>query len=282
MFVTAPVDTEDESLRTAPLTSARELDSPPAGIDLLVIPEVSTGTYVVGFAVSERAILRSLRLRYQVFNEELGEGLMSSRATGIDRDIYDDQMHHLVLLERSSETVVGTYRLQTARRGLSKAGIYSDNQYDLRPIEPLFNELVEAGRVCIAQGHRTAEGVFALWKGVRRYMRLLEQRYLFGCCSLTTLDPKDGWRAKKTLRAMKCLHPQFMLEARPSFSCGDPLEEFDPEIGPALKLPKLFGAYMRLGCSVASQPGIDREFGTVDFVVLLDAKKVSLSSLLLG
>jgi putative hemolysin len=47
----------------------------------------------------------------------------------------------------------------------------------------------------------------------------------------------------------------------------------------SFRLPKLFSAYVRLGAKVISEPAIDREFGTVDFLILQDALALSLSSL---
>ena len=44
-------------------------------------------------------------------------------------------------------------------------------------------------------------------------------------------------------------------------------------------LPKLFRIYLRLGAQVLSEPAVDRDFGTIDFLVMLDALGVGLSSL---
>jgi len=50
-------------------------------------------------------------------------------------------------------------------------------------------------------------------------------------------------------------------------------------LGPAIKLPKLFRTYMTMGAHVISGPAIDRDFGTVDFIVFLDATIVTFSQL---
>ena len=51
------------------------------------------------------------------------------------------------------------------------------------------------------------------------------------------------------------------------------------EVEPQYKLPKLFRTYIRLGTKVISEPAIDLEFGTVDFLVLQDGKKFTFSQL---
>lgn len=247
--------------------------------DFVFLPENRDSRYLVGFAISPRGAEKAFRLRYQVFNLELGEGLANSHATGLDRDIFDDQMAHLVLVERSSGEVVGTYRLQTVRHGLGHKGIYSAQEYDLASMEPYFDRAVECGRACIALGHRNFRTVYLLWAGIASFLNLYSQNFLFGCCSLTTIDPDDGWRAMKTIRGKSYLHPDLFLPARPEYSCGSPSREHSPSLGDAISLPKLFKAYMTLGAKVVSEPALDRHFKTVDFLVMLDAHRVHMSSL---
>ncbi len=247
--------------------------------DFVFIPELSDPGYLVGFALSEAAVQRVFRLRYQVFNLELGEGLEESHQTGLDRDRFDTQMTHLVLVERSGGEVVGTYRLQTVRQAQEAEGMYSAQEFVLDPLEPCFEALTECGRACIAREHRNFRTVYLLWAGIAAFMNLYRQRYLFGCCSLTSTDPDDGWRALKTLRARRYLHPRIWLSARPECSCGPAQREIDPGLGSSLPLPKLFRSYMTLGARVISEPALDREFKTVDFLVMLDTTEVHMSSL---
>lgn len=246
--------------------------------DFVFLRDLSDSRYLVGFALSDKATRKAFRLRYEVFNLELREGLAESHETGLDRDRFDSQMTHLVLLERSTGEIVGTYRLQTVRQALQGEGVYSAQEFELEPLKPLFDRLVECGRACIAAPHRNFRAVFLLWAGIAAFMNLYRQRYLFGCCSLTSTDPDDGWRALKTLRRKQCLHPEFRLRARPSHSCGQPSREDDSGLEP-LPLPKLFRSYMTLGARVISEPALDREFKTVDFLVMLDTRQVQMSSL---
>ena len=43
-----------------------------------------------------------------------------------------------------------------------------------------------------------------------------------------------------------------------------------------VKLPTLFNAYMRFGARVASEPAIDREFKTIDYLVVMDTATMPL------
>ncbi|MBI1289748.1 GNAT family N-acetyltransferase [bacterium] len=276
-----PEQVNSENFRYEPFQRPEDLRRRDTGIDIITIPEPGNGLYVSGFACSPRAIEAALRLRYKIFNEELGEGLHTSRETGLDRDEFDNQMDHIVLVERGTGAVVGTYRIQTVAHALSHEGIYSGREYDLKPLEAFFPEMVETGRACISKDHRNYPAVITMWKAISVYMSAYRQRYLFGCCSLTSLDPLDGWRALKTLRGMKAVHPSISADPMAGFSCGDASMEYNPSITPLAKIPKLFSAYLRLGTQVVSKPAIDREFGTVDFLMFLDAPSVSFSQIMM-
>jgi len=267
-------------LRSRDIQNARDFQRYWNHVDLLCLPKRKNPLYVVGFACSDRALELTLRLRYEVFNVELGEGLAESHATGLDQDIYARQMTHLVLAESATGQIIGAYRLQTVRQAIEGAGLYSEQEFDLSPLAPYFHAAVECGRACIAREHRSPATVLLLWNGIAEFLRLHGHRWLFGCCSLTSTDPDDGWRALKTLRAKNFLHPELFLAPQPDFSCGGAEREHDPALGDPIRLPKLFGAYMRLGSRVISQPAIDRAFGTVDFLILLDGvRDINYSSL---
>jgi len=263
----------------APFPATGPLQADWNAVDLLTLHADVRGRYIAGFANSDRCVEAALRLRYEVFNLELGEGLPESVTTGLDRDELDAQMSHLVLLDAATHHVVGTYRMQTATHALEHRGLYSSRQYDLAALEPYFPRAVELGRACLAREHRALSAIMQLWLGIGAFMNRYDQYYLFGCSSLTTTDPDDGWRAMKTIRENGYLHPDLWLSARAPFSCGDPQREFAEDLGEALRLPKLFRTYMRLGSRVISEPTIDTDFGSVDFLVMMDGREVSLSSL---
>ena len=161
---------------------------------------------------------------------------------------------------------------------MAAKGIYSSREYDLTQLEPYFDKLVELGRACLAKEHRKLAAIMNLWLGIGAFMNLHASRYLFGCCSLTSTDPDDGWRALKTIRRKGYLHPELFLPANEAYSCGPAPRENDPGLS-AIPLPKLFRAYIRIGSEVISEPALDREFGTVDFLVLLDGYRVKKKTL---
>lgn len=243
-------------------------------VDLLTLP-FESDRYRVGFAHSAACLTAAQRLRYEVFNVELGEGLPAAGEEGLDRDAFDDQMTHLVLVDQTSDRVAGTYRLQRAADAAAGLGFYSAREFDLAALSPYLPEAVELGRACLAKEHRHFEAIALLWQGIGAYMNAFGLHYAFGCSSITSRDPADGWRAMAALRRNGYLHPEMLLPVREAYRCGEP----PVAPGDELSLPKLFRTYLRLGARVVSEPAIDREFGTVDFLAWLDGRTVNLSRL---
>jgi putative hemolysin len=233
---------------------------------------IAEGRYEARFARTSDEIDAALRLRFEVFNLELGEGLAESYATGRDEDLLDASCHHLVVVERATGVVVGTYRLQTSAMARAGRGFYSSTEYDLsRLTAAVLDDAVELGRACIARAHRNTRVLYLLWKGIAAYVAHSRKRYLFGCCSLTSQDPRDGHAIARRLDREGRFDPTYFLPARPEYSCGDggEVEGFEEPV-----LPPLFGIYLRFGARVCSAPALDREFGTIDFLVLFDTNQM--------
>jgi putative hemolysin len=229
--------------------------------------EISDGPYTLRFARSAAELDDVLRLRFHVFNMELGEGLSESFLTGRDRDAFDNVCHHLIVVDTRDGAIVGTYRMQIAENAAH--GWYSQTEFRLADLPThLLEQAVELGRACIDKDHRNMQVLYLLWTGIARYMQALDKRFLFGCCSLTSQDPREGKRIADILAAQSAMHPTVAVRPQPEYACypdGFTLEApFDAQI------PKLFRAYLRFGAKVCGPPAIDRDFQTIDFFVLYD------------
>ena len=232
---------------------------------------VVTGDYETRSVRDAADLLAVQRLRYDVFQRELGEG--TARPDEIDVDAFDDSFDHLVLIERQEGRAVGTYRLQTLEQAREGLGFYCAQEFAIETLpEAWIPASVELGRACIAKDHRNGMALFALWRGIAAYMTGTDKRYLFGCCSLTGTDPAQGVLADKWLQHHAKVHPEVRIPVRPPHVCDAP--EPDTEQVAAFSLPKLFGTYMRYGALSCSAPAIDHEFGTTDFLVVLDLEAV--------
>lgn len=234
---------------------------------------LANNKYNVRFAKTEDDLRAAQSLRYRVFNLELGEGLASSHEDELDSDKYDSQCDHLLVVERESDKVIGTYRMQTYERARKYHGFYTENEFHIYALpEEILDNSVELGRACIAREHRNGRVLYLLWKGIAEYMKSTSKRYLFGCCSLTSTNPRDGWVVMDYLRNEGYMHNDYSLDTTSEFDC--PEVERDEEAWKSVTLPKLFRLYMDLGAKTLSKPALDKNFKTIDFLIIVDIKKL--------
>lgn len=230
---------------------------------------IREGNYLLRFAQSSEDLDWILRLRFEVFNQELGEGLASSYRTGRDWDKYDFFCHHLMLIEIATGAVIGTYRMQTGRMAVIGSGFYSGEEFDLSGFpQEVFDESVELGRACIAVAHRNTNALYLLWKGIAAYVAYNQKRFLFGCCSLTSQDPLEGERVFNALTEGGHLHPRFFIYPHPALECMD--RKGRRTGSTEGRIPRLFRTYLRFGAKVCGPPAIDRSFNTIDYLVIFD------------
>ena len=120
----------------------------------VVEPLAATDRYTLHLAFEPAQVRAAQRLRFEVFNVELGEGLAASTKTGHDEDEFDAVCDHLLVMESATHEVVGTYRMQTGSRAAMHLGYYSAREFDFQPFESARGEIVELGRACVAVPHR--------------------------------------------------------------------------------------------------------------------------------
>jgi len=230
------------------------------------------GNYRVRFAGGEADVDAALRLRFRVFNLEIGEGLDSSHETGRDRDPFDDCCHHLLVEDVSTGEVIGTYRMQTREMAARARGFYTAGEFDLHALPPaMVSASVEVGRAAIDKPYRNRQVLFMLWKGLAAYMTHYKLRYLFGCCSLTSQDPVEGLRMLRYLTERGHQHEEIRVTPLPGLECVAGSDfTYAPE---EIVVPTLFATYLRSGAKFCGPPAIDREFKTIDFFVVLDIQR---------
>jgi len=239
-------------------------------------PPAAPGTsrraaYSLRLAHTAEDLQAAQRLRYEVFNVELGEGLAQSHATGLDEDAYDAYCDHLLVVQEATGEVVGTYRLQTGQLAAAHLGYYSEQEFDFAPFEPLRCELVELGRACVHRDHRHVAVLSLLWRGIALYAIQRKARYLIGCSSLTSQDPVLGATTYEFFRDQGYLaEERFLTTPTAAFFCA--MGETHKDCPPP---PKLLRTYLALGAKICGPPALDREFGTIDFLTLLDLHALS-------
>ena len=240
------------------------------------------GRYRLRLAKTDADREAACRLRFKVFNLELGEGLESSYQTGLDTDPFDACCEHLLVEDKQSDdplrVVVGTYRMQSGITAGRHFGYYSEQEFELKHYEALRPEVLELGRASIDREHRTPEVLTLLWRGIAQYAADLNLRYLVGCSSLTSRNPAEGWALYRQLENYR-VSPEFATMPTSAYACpAQPADRHGAEASKnavEVKVPKLLKTYLAIGARIAAPPAWDRAFGTIDFLTLLDLKLLS-------
>jgi len=230
----------------------------------LPVDGLSQSAYRVRLAADRIDLAACFRLRFEVFNLELDEGLESAYKTGYDIDEFDSICDHLVVEHVESGRIIGTYRLQTGRVAKNNFGYYSNREFDLTPYEPLRDRLVEVGRACIHRNYRSIQVLYLLWRGIAQYAQQCRARYLIGCSSLTSQNPAEGMAVYRVLQEFRA-EEKLRTVPRASFEISSVERN-----GASEKVPKLLRTYLAIGAKVCGPPAIDKEFKTIDFLTLLD------------
>ncbi len=242
------------------------------------------GRYRLRLAQSVEDRDAACRLRFKVFNIELGEGLESSYQTGLDSDQFDLFCEHLLVEDKLSRRIVGTYRMQSGNSAARNLGYYSEQEFNLSPYDPLRAGILELGRASIDRDHRTPEVLTLLWRGIAQYATNMGLRYLIGCSSLNSKDPAEGWQMYSRLEQYR-VSPEFETVPAAGYACPSEQEgcgaqppsqqDMRTHTNSSVKIPRLLKTYLAIGARIAAPPAWDREFGTIDFLTLLDLKLIS-------
>jgi putative hemolysin len=224
-----------------------------------------TSLFRISLAQSPADLVECQRLRYNVFNVELGEGLSTSDRSGLDIDPFDSFCDHLMVRDLETGKLVGTYRLQTGEVARRNLGYYGNQLFDFSVYEPIRRKVLELGRACVHIDYRNIMVLHALWKGIAVYSMRNDSRYLLGCSSISSQDENAGVAMYDSLKEKYLVEPELRTTPQPGNECRSNGAHVT-----AGRPPRLFRAYLEISGRICGPPAIDREFKTIDFLTLVD------------
>jgi len=213
-------------------------------------------------------ITAAQRLRYRVFAQELGARLPTA-AEAVDRDEFDTHCEHLILRDRLTNEVVGTYRILADTAAARIGRFYSAKEFDLGEILAL-PRLVEVGRACVHPAYRTGTALALLLAGLAKHIRAAGHEYVMGCASIPVGD--DPAPAATLCRRLVRDH-----SSPPAWRVY-PYRTFDvrsPDDAESIAVPTLLRAYLRMGAYVCGEPAWDDAFRTADLLILLPMARLN-------
>jgi len=221
-------------------------------------------------AAGPEDLRRVQKLRFEVFGVEMGAQLASANQ-GIDSDEYDAYCNHLIVEDRASGMVVGTYRMLSPEAARRAPSLYSEHEFNLSRIAHLQPNMVEVGRSCVHKDFRTGAVITLLWAGLAEYVKRHGCEYLAGCASVSLAD--GGHQAVSLYRQLESSHLA-PAEWRVFPLLPLPLDRIQDDSVPA-PMPPLIRGYLRAGAYICGEPAWDPDFNCADFFMLLSMKRLS-------
>ena len=234
--------------------------------------QIELGPFIIKTATQVSELKEALTLRYQVFYREM---IGLQKPLGIDVDEFDALCDHLVILEKRTSRVVGTYRMNCSRFSHQ---FYSAREFNLKRIMDQPDAKIELGRACIHKDFRKGFVISLLWRGIAEYMAASDGKILFGCASVKTQNPREAALLHRYFFEEHRLSPEFFCP--PTFPFTMPhldlwMQNFkspltaDQRKDAETLVPPLFRAYLKIGAFVGGEPAWDSEFKCIDFLTIL-------------
>jgi putative hemolysin len=228
---------------------------------------LTCGSVILKIASSQAEIESAQRLRFKIFNQELGEGIPENAQSGLDQDNFDVYCDHLLVQSPTGETV-GTYRLLPGTRRPPQ-GFYTETEFDLSALTYERSKIVELGRACIHPEFRKQSTLMALFFGLREYVRMTGAVFLLGCGSLPKMTNDDAEASFQSL--IERGYVNFQMGAKPLDSHSF---QGDSSLGQVM-IPQLVNFYLSFGAKVLGRPAFDPVFSCYDLLMFFDMEHLS-------
>lgn len=233
---------------------------------------VSGGRFIIKIASNDEELRQAFKLRYEVFKIE--QGRLGNIKESLDFDKFDQCCMHLLVIETQSNQVVGTYRMQSGIRSREHFGFYSEQEFQLSNIDHICQEIFEVGRSCVHPEYRSGAVVALLWAGIVIIKKRANFNYMLGCVSLEHTDEVVGWSLYDYFVRQNLMTDGISAEPKSAYCLPSSAERIADDEKIVRMLPPLFKGYLRIGAKICGKPALDRDFGSIDFLIWFDFDKL--------
>lgn len=236
------------------------------------------GPFIYKTVTDSEELKEALALRWEVFHHEM---IGKPQKIGMDVDRFDLSCDHLVIKDKKTQQIVGTYRINCS---LFTNDFYSAQEFNISNILKQDGVKLELGRACIHKDFRRGIVISLLWRGIADYMAATNAQYLFGCASVKTSNSREAVLLYKHFEQEGRLVPEYYCSPTLDFSMPSlnlwvksvkgPLTEAEQDEVEKL-LPPLCRSYLKIGAFIGGEPAFDREFNCIDFLTILHREDIN-------
>jgi Putative hemolysin len=234
---------------------------------------IETKKFIIKTAENGYELEKALNLRYEVFYEEL---LNKKAFLNVDVDRFDPVCDHLIIIDKKSERVIGTYRIISSTYSRR---FYSETEFFIHNLKSVPGNKLELGRACVHRDYRNGVTIALLWKGISEYMKKVDAKYLFGCSSVSTTNLVEISLMYKYLKELYYSSEGFRVYPKNKYVLdqinhyADTFDRLNIKTETVEELvPPLLKSYLKAGARVCGEPALDKKFKCADFLTVLDVE----------
>jgi len=227
---------------------------------------IDIGGWRVETVDTPRQLLEVLQLRSEVFLSEVSDAGAGTQR--LDTDVYDLFADHVIVREPQNGRVAAAYRLLCST---DTSRFYSQEEFELDGFLAQPGIKLELGRACVRSEYRNGHSLGLVWKGLGRYARLTGARYLFGCSTVWSSDPRLAYGIVESLKPER--HSDaFGVRPKERYSFAERPPRLQPLDAAASRaqLPPLLRSYLNAGALVHGEPAYDWKFRCADLFTVID------------
>jgi putative hemolysin len=233
-----------------------------------------SGHYEVKIANETDELLNVLRLRFDVFYREFASRRVRFPILPYDVDHFDLWCDHLIVKDTRNNQVIAAYRLLPS--GVKKESFYSEGEFDVSLLLGLEGEKLELGRACVHAGYRQGAVMSLLWKGLLKYARMTNTRYLFGCSSIQRKDFTSFHHIMRTLEKRSALLPENTVIPQKKYSTKkySTVHSELMDTSGVSSLGSLMHMYIMAGARLGRVGAYDHDMDCLDLFTWIDLKEM--------
>lgn len=243
----------------------------------------TAGGLTTKLASSSAEIRGAQKLRYQVFCSEMSaKPGMIARLTGRETDSHDRVCDHLLVTDpsrKSNSGIVATQRLIVSDASKTDPSFYSEAEFSISDLLARHKNkrFMELGRSCVLADYRSKRTMELMWHGTWDYALQKKADVMFGCASFyaSNLDEIIQPLAFLVQNAAATNEWQVSSDHNKAIDLAS-LASLEINSKQSIKsLPTLIKGYLRLGAKFSTTAVQDKDFGTIDVLVVLPIKDIN-------
>lgn len=228
---------------------------------------VNQGRFSVRIAQSTADVVAAQSLRQLAFFGDI---------KGLDRDAFDDICTHFLIKERSTDTLVGCFRILPLAGGHDIENSYSAQFYELSALKAFHGKMLEMGRFCLHPAWQDPDILRLAWGEITAYVDNNNIDFLFGCSSF------EGAKIEEHLDSLALLRDRHLAPKRwvPRVKSPDVFRlaagfgHKPDEKRAQLAMPPLLRSYLLMGGWVSDHAVIDQKMNTLHVFTGLEVKSI--------